>query len=322
MKKSEIYAGVDIGGTNTECGITDRSGSILGKAGFRTATTQSFAEFTDKLATTIRKLTLSHESTLTGIGIGAPNANYYTGIIDNAANLPWKGMLDLKGDMQRLMGTDVTVTNDANAAAAGEMIFGVAQGMKNFIMLTLGTGVGSGIVIDGRVVYGHTGLAGELGHVTVIPNGRRCGCGRRGCLETYTSATGIVTTARHLLARPGIISSLHSIADNTLNSQTIAVHAAEGDKTALRAFDYTARILGRAIANAVLFSSPEAIIISGGLARSGNLLLKPLNKYINKTIMPAFRDTFSVMTTGLHESDAAILGAAALAIEHRRTGSS
>ena len=315
-KQNEKYvAGVDIGGTNTKCGLVGVSGAIAGRSDFKTASFNRFSDFTSKMASEISSLAADAGVTLSGVGIGAPNANYYTGDINNAANLVWKGVLHLKKDMEQALGVPVTVTNDANAAAVGEMMFGSARGMKHFIMLTLGTGVGSGIVADGRVIYGHTGLAGELGHLTMIQNGRDCGCGRKGCLEAYASATGIVRTAKELLKKRVYKSSLADVREEELTARLIAMHAEKEDKLALEVFDYTAKMLAWAITNALLFTSPEAIILAGGLAKAGELLTKPLEKYSNEMVMHAFRDSFRIISTSLPESDAAILGSAALAIE-------
>lgn len=312
MKEGGFVAGVDIGGTNTVFGLVAANGSIIKRGEFKTASQPVFADYVARIASEISAMSDATGHRLNGVGIGAPNANYFTGTIDSPANLIWKGSLQLREEMHRLTGLKTVVTNDANAAAMGEMIFGAARGMKNFIMLTLGTGVGSGIVVDGRVLYGHTGLAGELGHVIVTENGRKCGCGRYGCLEAYASATGIVRTARELLAEPGCRSSLNRVAGGPLNSWIIANHAREGDGVALKAFDITARYLAIAISNAVLFSSPEAIILAGGLARAGDLLNKPLLKYVDEMILNAFRGSFTISGTALPESDAAVLGAAAL----------
>jgi len=312
--KTGAVAGIDIGGTNTVCGLVSEGGKIVGRSEFITASYAHFHEFTARISSEISGMLRATGLSLTGVGIGAPNANYFTGTIDNAANLVWKGSLPLRQEMEKHTGVKVVVTNDANAAAMGEMIFGAARGMRNFIMLTLGTGVGSGIVADGRLLYGHTGLAGELGHVIVTENGRRCGCGRNGCLEAYASATGIVRTAKELLEAPGAVSSLKACTGKGLNSWIIARHAADGDAIALKAFDITAKYLALTISNGVLFSSPEAIIFAGGLARAGDLLFVPLRKYIGEFILNAFRGTFIITGTALPESDAAVLGAAALVV--------
>lgn len=315
MEKERFVAGVDIGGTNTVCGLVSLSGEIVSRAALKTASYARFGDFTESMAYEISKMVADAGVSLSGVGIGAPNANYYTGNIKDAANLPWKGVLHLKTDMEKALGVKVTVTNDANAAAVGEMIFGSARGMKHFIMLTLGTGVGSGIVVNGKVVYGHTGLAGELGHITMIRDGRPCGCGGKGCLETYASATGIVRTVKELLEKDGRKSSLREIREEELSARLIAGHAQEGDKLAIEAFDFTAQMLAWAITDAVLFSSPEAIVLAGGLARAGELLTRPLEKYLEEMIMHAFRGSFRIIGTSLPESGAAILGTAALAIE-------
>lgn len=314
MKKQETVAGIDIGGTNTAWGITDLSGKIISKSTFKTKSQATFAGYTGELAATILKEADRLGVELTGVGIGAPNANYYNGNIELAANLPWKSKLPLRKVMEEKTGVKVTVTNDANAAALGEMLFGAARGMKNFIMLTLGTGVGSGIVTDGKLIYGHTGYAAELGHLIMVAGGRECGCGREGCLETYASAVGIVRTTSQLLAEMRAESSLRNYPPGELNSYMIAESAAKGDPIALEAFNFTAEMLAIAISNAVVFTSPEAIILSGGLARAGKLLTDPLEKHMNEYTMPVFRDTFKIIPTALPESDAAILGAAALAI--------
>lgn len=315
MQHEKFVAGVDIGGTNTVCGLVSHSGAIAGRMSFKTASFATFNEFTDRMASEISKMTSEAGVILQGVGIGAPNANYYTGEIKDAANLVWKGVLHLKSDMETALGVPVTVTNDANAAAVGEMIFGSARGLKHFIMLTLGTGVGSGIVVDGKVVYGHTGLAGEMGHLIMVRDGRPCGCGRRGCLEAYASATGIVRTAKALLEETERKSSLRQAGSEELSARLIAMHAREGDRLAIEAFDLTAQMLAWAIADAVLFTSPEAIVLAGGLAGAGELLTAPLERHIDKMVMHAFRGSFRIISTSLPESDAAILGAAALAIE-------
>jgi glucokinase len=314
MKKAKVFAGIDIGGTNTAWGITDISGKIISKSSFKTRSQNDFSVFSSELSSTILKEVEKLGVELAGVGIGAPNANYYTGNIEQAANLQWEGSLPLRTLMEEKFKTKVTVTNDANAAALGEMLFGSARGMKNFIMLTLGTGVGSGIVCDGKLLYGHTGFAGELGHVIMVAGGRECGCGREGCLETYSSAVGIVRTTSQLLAEMRAESSMRKLPPSELSSRIIAQNAEKGDPVALEAFNFTAEMLAIAITNAVVFSSPEAIILSGGLARAGKLLTVPLEKHINDYIMPVFRGSFRVIPTGLPESDAAILGSAALAI--------
>ncbi len=314
MEKIKAFAGIDIGGTNTVWGITDLSGKILAKSTFKTKEFPDFGKYSSELASRLLSDVEKTGVSMVGAGIGAPNANYFTGNIEKAANLSWKGVVKLREEMEHKLKVPVAVTNDANAAALGEMLFGEARGMKDFIMLTLGTGVGSGIVTDGKLVYGQTGFAGELGHVIMVAGGRECGCGREGCLETYASATGIVRTTCQLLAEMNGESSLRNLAPTSLTSQIIAEAAAKGDPIALEAFSFTAEMLAIGIANAVVFSSPEAIILAGGLAKAGELLMVPLQKYLDEYTMQSFKGTFRVLHSALPLSEAAILGAAALAI--------
>jgi glucokinase len=250
---------------------------------------------------------------LRAIGVGAPNANYYKGTIELAPNLAWKGIVPMSDLIKGKLNIPVAITNDANAAAMGEMIFGKARNIKDFIILTLGTGVGSGIVINGEVVYGHTGFAGELGHMIIVPGGRECGCGRRGCLETYGSATGIVRTVLQLLSEERNESPLKKIAPSDLTSKVIAEAAGRKDPLALKAFDYTARMLAQGIINAVVFSSPRTIFLFGGLAQAGDILFDPIRKYVERDIQPIFKGTVEILPSGIPENNAAVLGAAALA---------
>ena len=318
MEKIKAFAGIDIGGTNTVWGITDLSGKILSKSTFKTKSFPDFKTYSSELASRVLSDAEAAGVALEGAGIGAPNANYFTGNIENAANLTWKGVVKLRDDMTLKLKVPVAVTNDANAAALGEMIFGAAKGMKDFIMLTLGTGVGSGIVTDGKLIYGQTGFAGELGHVIMIAGGRECGCGREGCLETYASATGIVRTTCQLLAEMSAESDLRKLPPTELNSQIIAEAAAKGDKIALEAFNFTAEMLAIAIANSVVYTSPGAIILAGGLAKAGTLLTDPLQRHLEEYTMESFKGTFKVIHSGLALSEAAILGAAALAISESK----
>jgi len=250
--------------------------------------------------------------TLIGIGIGAPNANFNKGTIELAPNLRWKGIIPIVKLTERLTGLKTRITNDANAAALGEMIFGEAKGVKHFIILTLGTGLGSGIVVDGEVVCGHTGFAGELGHMTVVEGGRVCGCGRRGCLETYASATGLVRTVLALLSDSREESALRDLKSSEITSRRVAEAAAAGDPIAINAMDRTAHMIALGIANSVIFSSPEVVYLFGGLALAGDALLVPIRKYVDELVQPIFRGTFKVMPSGLPEARAAILGASAL----------
>ena len=252
-----------------------------------------------------------------GIGVGAPNANYYTGNIEHAANLPWKGIIPFAEVMSNKFGVPVALTNDANAAAIGEMTYGAARGMKDFIMITLGTGVGSGIVSNGHLIYGHDGFAGELGHVIIRrENGRQCGCGSKGCLETYTSATGVARTAREFLeTRSNEDSLLRKIALESITSKDVFDAAQDGDQIAKDVFAFTGQVLGEALADFVKFSSPEAIILFGGLAKSGDLLMKPLRQSMEDNLMPIFKGKVKLLFSEMKDADAAILGASALAWE-------
>jgi len=308
----EIVAGVDIGGTNTGFGLVDRSGNIIEEGSLSTPEYPEIEDFVKVLVSGIRKLLSRGEYKLLGIGIGAPNANYHKGTIELAPNLAWKGIVPLAGLIRKQIDVQVIVTNDANAAAMGEMIFGGAKNMKDFIVLTLGTGLGSGIVINGQVVYGHTGFAGELGHTTVVPGGRVCGCGRKGCYETYASASGLVRTVLMLLSEMREDSVLRDLPPSELTSKKVAEAAAENDPVALKAMDYTAEKLAFGIYNAIGFSSPEAVFLFGGLANAGDMLFEPVRKYVEMNVQPIFRGTVKILPSGIAESNAAVLGAAAL----------
>ena len=265
------------------------------------------------------KLIETNEATdkIAGIGIGAPNANYFTGVIADGVNLPWPTPIPLADLVSEKFGLPVAITNDANAAAIGEMTYGAARGMKDFIMITLGTGVGSGIVINGQMVYGHDGFAGELGHVIMKRNnGRTCGCGRTGCLEAYASATGVARTAREFLdARANEDSLLRNMDIDSITSKDVYDAAVAGDKLAKEVFDFTGEILGEALADFISFSSPEAIILFGGLAKSGDLLMKPLKEAMDRNTMIVFKGKVKLLISELKESDAAVLGASALGWE-------
>jgi glucokinase len=308
----QVVAGVDIGGTNTIFGLADRSGKVLAENRILTRDYPDINKFISALSESINGL-VKKDHDLIGIGIGAPNANYYKGTIELAPNLPWKGIVPLAELMRKKNSVPVVVTNDANAAAVGEMMFGGAKNMKNFIVLTLGTGLGSGIVINGEVVYGYTAFAGELGHTTVVPGGRECGCGRLGCFETYASASGLVRTVLQLLCDTKEESSLRDIPSSSLTSKIIAEAAAKKDTVALEAMDYTAEMLAFGIVNSVVFSSPEAVFLFGGLTKAGDILFSPVRKYVDENIMPIFKGTVKILPSGISESNAAVLGAAALA---------
>ena len=310
----EVVAGIDIGGTNTVFVLVDDEGNILHETRLKTTDYPEINNYVEALTTGINSLMKGNSDLkLRAIGIGAPNANYHKGTIELAPNLAWKGVVPLADLMKRKIDVPVSMTNDANAAAIGEMIFGGAKNMKNFIVLTLGTGLGSGIVINGDLVYGHTGLAGELGHTIVIPEGRDCGCGRQGCLETYASATGLVRTVLYMLSEMREESSLREIPASELSAKKIVEAAAQKDPVAVEALDYTAKILALGIVNAVSFSSPEAIFLFGGLAQAGELLLAPTREYVDQNIQSIFKGTVKILPSGVPENNAAVLGAAALA---------
>ncbi|HNY56937.1 MAG TPA: ROK family protein [Bacteroidales bacterium] len=309
----EIVAGVDIGGTNTVIGFVDAEGVIHAGENLSTPDYALADDFVIALDAKLKEMMAENSGLkLIGIGIGAPNANFNKGTIELAPNLRWKGIIPLVRMTEEATGLRTRITNDANAAALGEMIFGAAKGVKDFIILTLGTGLGSGFVVDGEVVYGHTGFAGELGHMIVVEGGRVCGCGRRGCLETYASATGLVRTALSLLSDRRDDSTLRELRGSEITSRRIAEAAAAGDLIAQKALDQTARMIALGIANSVIFSSPEVIYLFGGLANAGEALFGPVRKYADELVQPVFRGTFRVEPSGLPEVQAAVLGASAL----------
>lgn len=307
--------GIDIGGTNSVFGIVDKSGNVIASSAIKTQDYPEFTSYIDALSGGIKKLAEESVgmSAIKGVGVGAPNANFYTGNIEHAANLPWKGVIPFAKELSSRLGVPVALTNDANAAAIGEMTYGVARGMRDFIMITLGTGVGSGIVANGQLIYGHDGNAGELGHVVVERDGRQCGCGGKGCLETYTSATGVARTAREFLEkRANEDSLLRKMDPAKITSKDVFDAAKAGDQIAQDIFSFTGKVLGMALADFVKFSSPEAIVLFGGLAKSGDLLLTPLKKAMEENLMPVFRGKVKVLFSGMKEADAAVLGASAL----------
>ena len=311
--------GIDIGGTNTVFGIVDARGQVIASDSIKTRKHTNFDEYVEELRQGVEHLIEKNEAQdkIQGIGIGAPNGNYYTGEILNPPNLPWGPEIPLAEKVSKAFGgIPVAVTNDANAAALGEMTYGAARGMKDFIMITLGTGVGSGIVVNGQLVYGHDGFAGELGHLIVKRNnGRMCGCGRAGCLEAYCSATGVARTAREFLEVRTEPSTLRDLQIEDITSKDVYDAAVAGDKMAKDIFNYTGQILGEAFADMVAFSSPQAIILFGGLAKSGDLLLKPIQDAFDKNILPIFKGKTKIILSELKESDAAVLGASALGWE-------
>jgi len=308
-----VVAGVDIGGTNTKIGLVDADGNLLAEGGLETGTYAQAEDFIIALDEKIRELVSGHKDIeIRGIGIGAPNANYNKGTIELAPNLRWKGIIPFAGMTEKRTGLMTRITNDANAAALGEMIFGGARETKDFIILTLGTGLGSGIVVNGEVVYGHTGFAGELGHMIVVEGGRDCGCGRRGCLETYASATGLVRTVIALLSERRDDSVLRDMKSTEITSRRVAEASAAGDAIAAEALDRTAHMIALGIANSVIFSSPEKIFLFGGLAQAGEAIFNPIIKYTNELVQPVFRGTFTIQPSLLPEARAAVLGASAL----------
>lgn len=309
----EVVAGVDIGGTNTVYGLVDRTGDVISEGSLNTAEYPEVKDFVTALVKNINEQVVAGKTLkLMGIGIGAPNANYHKGTIELAPNLAWKGIVPLVDLIKKKIRVPVVMTNDAKAAAMGEMLFGGARNMKDFIILTLGTGLGSGIVVNGQVVYGHTGFAGELGHTIVVPGGRDCGCGRHGCYETYGSASGLVRTVLYLLSEMREPSPLRNIQPSQLTSKMIAEAAVAKDPVALEALDYTAERLAFGIINAIGFSSPEAIFLFGGLARAGEALFKPVRKYVEMGVQPIYKGTVKILPSSVPESNAAVLGSAAL----------
>ncbi|MEN6619089.1 MAG: ROK family protein [Rikenellaceae bacterium] len=318
MEKPYV-AGIDIGGQTSKLGIVDARGTVLTQTTIRTDTHVDVNYYITDLCTALNKIIseVGGIDKIRGIGIGAPNGNYYTGTIENAVNLVWGGnnMIPFAKLMSEKIDLPVALTNDANAAAVGEMTYGAARGMKNFIMITLGTGVGSGIVINGEVVYGHDGFAGELGHTTSVRNnGRQCNCGKTGCLETYASAIGVARTAREWLEYTTEQSILRNIKE-AITSKDVYEAAVQGDEMAKKIFEYTGKKLGESFADFVAFSAPEAIILFGGLARAGNLILKPIEENMNANLLHLWKNKIKIVFSQLKESDAAILGASALAWE-------
>ena len=310
----ELTVGVDIGGTNTKIGVVDVDAKILAEGKIKTPDYPEVDDYVIALSNAIKESldAIKEPFKLRGIGIGAPNGNFYKGTIEFAPNLPWKGQIPLVEKMSKNFDVPIVMTNDANAAAMGEMIYGKAKGLKEFIVITLGTGLGSGIVVDGKVVYGHDGFAGEMGHTIYDPNGRLCGCGRRGCLETYASAPGIVLTVGELLAKSTVQSKLRDISINKMESKDIYEAAVKGDRLALEAFEITAKILGLKLADSIAHTSPEAIFMFGGLAESGDYILKPTKKYMEQYLLDVYKNKVKLEISGLKGGDAAVLGAAAL----------
>ena len=313
----QVALGVDIGGTNTKFGLVNHRGEILDKGSIRTDEFEKVEDFIEALYNKVKPLIDEYctERQFDGIGVGAPNANYYRGTIEQAPNLRWKGIVPFAELMTKKFGVPCKMTNDANAAALGEMMFGAARGMKDFIMITLGTGVGSGIISNGQLIYGHDGFAGELGHTIVKPGGRKhWSTGSEGSLEAYASATGISITAKKMRAEfPD--SMLNDYPEEKIDSRVVHECALKGDPTAIEVFRYTGQKLGEALANFVMFSSPEAILLFGGVIKAGDFILKPTKLHMERNLLPIFRNKVKLVFSELDEADAAILGASALVWE-------
>ena len=312
MKK--VVVGIDVGGTNSAFGFVDKEGNILAQGNIRTDISDDFGEYLKSLTKEIYTIysNISNDYEIAGFGIGAPNGNYFKGTIENAPNLKWKGKIEFVRRLSEMTGKSSYLTNDANAAAIGEKVFGKAKDMNDFVVITLGTGLGSGIYCGGRLLYGHTSQAGEVGHIIVKENGRLCGCGRRGCLEKYASATGIKITALEFLKNSNKKSLLRNYNEKEIDSKLIFDCALKNDEMALDCFEYTGEVLGKALANLVAVLSPEAIFLFGGLALSGDLILKPVRKYCEDYLLNIFKGSVKIELSGLKENSAAILGAAAL----------
>jgi glucokinase len=311
---NKVAVGADIGGTNTVIALIDEKGKVLAERTMPTGSYGSAEVFVEELTKHIRAILsdFQNQYQAEGVGIGVPNGDYFNGTVSRAPNLEWEGTVALEAMVQSQLGLPVKITNDANAGALGEMLYGAAAGMKDFAFITLGTGLGSGIVTKGELLYGHDSFAGEMGHLIVKENGRLCACGRRGCLETYVSATGIRRTAAELLAHYNMHSELADIPYADLSSKRIYEAALADDALALRAFDFTAEILGKALANLVAILSPEAVFLFGGLANAGNILLDPVKKYMEDNLLYLYKNKIKLLSSKLPHGHAAVLGAAAL----------
>ena len=310
----ELTIGIDIGGTNTKYGIVDRAGNVVFHGNISTIQYEEFKDYFAGLSEALRQAikTIPGAHKLMGVGVGAANGNYYKGTIERATNLKWKGIIPLADMIKEEFDLPAIVTNDANAAAVGEMVYGSAKGMKDFVVITLGTGLGSGFVTNGQLLNGKHGIAGEVGHTSVNPAGRYCNCGKRGCLETYVSATGIKRTVYKLLADHLEPSELRGISFDNLTTKMITESAVRGDLVALAAFEYTGRILGMKLAETIVHTDPEAIFLFGGLSLAGDLIFKPTIKHMEANLMPLFRGKIKVLPSGLQNQAAPILGASSL----------
>ncbi|MDH5397904.1 MAG: ROK family protein [Cyclobacteriaceae bacterium] len=314
----KLVIGIDIGGTSTKFGLAARDGRVIYNSRISTTGHDSFETYFDILTGEIEQAiqSLGNEAEILGAGVGAPNGNIYTGTIENAPNLPWKYQLPIAKLLQDKFNIPAMLTNDANAAAIGEMVYGGAKGMRDFVVITLGTGLGSGIVANGSVVYGHDGYAAEMGHVTVRNNGRQCACGKKGCLETYVSATGLKRTLYKLMADEVADSGLRDISYNDLSTTAISDAALNGDPIALKAFEYTGKILGRELANTVAYTSPAAIFLFGGLAKAEDLIFDPTKKHMEDNLLSFYKGKVKILPSGLGDENAPILGASSLIWKH------
>ncbi len=310
----ETAIGIDIGGTFTKFGLTDVEGNVLMEGSIPTYTHKEIKSFLDALSQAINESLdkLNEPIEILGVGIGAPNGNYYKGTIEHAPNLHWKGIVPFIDMFKEYFDLPMVLTNDANAAAIGEKVFGGAKDMDDFIVITLGTGLGSGLVTRGKLIYGHDGLAGELGHTNVYPDGRECNCGKRGCLETYASASGIKRTVFKLLATNNVDTPLRTYTYESLTSKKITEMALEGDPIALEAYTYTSDILGLKLADAAAVTSPQAIFLFGGLAKAGDILVEATKKSFNEYLYPGYKGKIEIRLSDLMDRNAAVLGASAL----------
>ena len=313
--------GLDLGGTNSVFGIVDARGDIKATTAIKTGGYEKVEDYVKACVEALEPIIdqVGGIEKVKAMGIGAPNGNYYNGTIEFAPNLPWAhdGIVPLAKMFSDALGIPVALTNDANAAAIGEMVYGVARGMKNFIVITLGTGVGSGIVVNGQLLYGHDGFAGELGHVTMVrgAEGRSCGCGRTGCLEAYCSATGVARTARELLSKTDRPSLLREMNPEDITSLDVSIAAGKGDELAKEIYEFTGRMLGEACADFAAFSSPEAFIFFGGMVKAGDLIMEPIKRSYNEHVLPIFRNKAQFLVSGLDGASAAVLGASAIGWE-------
>lgn len=311
----EAVVGVDLGGTCTKFGLVTRQGKLLASNTIPTDSNIPYRDFFEQLHIQIRELknSLDVEIDMRGIGVGAPTGNFFSGTIDNASNLNWSGKVPVKTILESKADLPTVLTNDANAATVGEMLYGAAKGLDNFIAITMGTGLGCGIIANGELVVGHNGHAGEIGHTTVFFDGRSCKCGRQGCLETYVSAPGLIHTVHKLMETTAMESNLRDIPNSDLNAKKVTEAARLNDALALEAFDYTGKILGLQLADIVACFDPEAIIVSGGLSKAGSLILDPAKKNMEEQMLSMFKNKVDILLSSLAEKNAAILGTAAFA---------